>query len=92
MSRQLDHHLTYLKLSEDAKNDHMKNTKFQLKSSVGKHFYKGNCSFKEAKFLLSNEGYNHSKFDSILTDLVCVIRILEERKFNLDCFLLTIAS
>ena len=45
---------TYFKLSKDAKNGLIRTIKFQLKSIVEKHFYKGSCSFKEAKFLLSN--------------------------------------
>ena len=98
-----------------------------------KHFYKQNCSGKEAKFLLSNlEGYKiphfyfiwkilknpiigtsivarynwiltpasifvghvlkefFSMFDTILTDSISLIRILENIAFEWDCLLFTI--
>ena len=61
--RQLYDQSTYLKLSEGAKNDLIGTLRFQLKSIKEKHFYKGNCSFKEAKFLLSNlNGYKIPHF------------------------------
>ena len=48
--RQLYNESTYFKLSEDARNDLIHPIKFQLKSIVEKHPYRGKCSLKEAKF------------------------------------------
>ena len=42
------------KLTEKQMIKFIRNVKFQLKSLVERHLYKGNCSVKEAKFLLSN--------------------------------------
>ena len=45
------------------KNELIQNINFQLKALVEKHFYKQSCSWKEAKFLLSNlEKYKISHF------------------------------
>ena len=52
--RQLYDAFTYQKLTEEQMIEFIRNVKFQLKSLVEKHLYKGNCSIKEAKFLLSN--------------------------------------
>ena len=52
--RQLNDGFTYKKLTEEQMIEFIRNEKFQLKPIVEKHLYKGNCSVKEAKFLLSN--------------------------------------
>ena len=50
--RQLYDQLTYLKLSEDAKNNLIRTLKFQVKLIVEQNFYKGSRSFKEDFFFI----------------------------------------
>ena len=61
--RQLYDTFMFTKLSEEAKEEFVRNIKFQLKSIAQKHLYRGSCSPKEAKFLESClEGYKISHF------------------------------
>ena len=55
--RQLYNYSTCFILSEDAKNDLIRNTKFQLRAIVEKHFYKGNCSFNSFVHICFNFTY-----------------------------------
>ena len=64
--RQLYDTFTYTKSSKETKEEFIRNVKFQVKSIVEKHLYRGSCFFKEAKFLLScTEGYKILHFYSI---------------------------
>ena len=42
----------YNHLFKEATNEFIRNVKFQFKSIVEKHLYRGSCSFKEAKLML----------------------------------------
>ena len=46
--RQLYDTFMHTKLSEEAKEEFITNNKFQLKSIVEKHLYRGSCSFNKA--------------------------------------------
>ena len=52
--RQFYNIFTHKILTEEQMTEFIRNVKFQLKSIVEKHLYKGNCSRKKAKFVFSN--------------------------------------
>ena len=51
--RQLNEEKTYLKLTEEELKNIISEIQTKLKNTVESHLYKGNCTKKEAEFLLS---------------------------------------